>query len=52
MGLITDKSHLISDIEGSLKITPKVSGLLKNSLNTISIQDLALLQQHLKRKVL
>ncbi|HET7344297.1 MAG TPA: hypothetical protein VFJ05_00310, partial [Nitrososphaeraceae archaeon] len=52
MGLITDKSHLISDIEGSLKFSPKVYELLKNSLNTIPIQDLALLHQHLKRKVL
>jgi hypothetical protein len=47
MDLITDKSHLISDIEGSLKISPKVSELLKNSLKTLSIHDLALLRQHL-----
>ena len=50
--LITNKTHLISDIKGSLDISPKVSELLKNSLNTLSTQELALLQQYLESKVL
>ena len=45
-----DKICLISEIEGLLKISPKVSKVLEDSLNSLSVQDLVLLQQHLGGK--
>lgn len=50
IGLATDKIYLISEIEGTLKIPPKVSKLLEDGLNSLSIQDLVLLEQHICEK--
>ena len=47
IGLATDKIYLVSEIGGTLKIPSKISKLLKDSLSSLSIQDLVLLQQHM-----